>query len=568
MGAKQSTLDVSGKNIVSLDGLQDFEGTGMWILKCANNSISVMPVLPSTVFQLEAGHNKLTSLPALPTGLRELAVGSNNLTALPTFPNSLEDLVCDSNQLTTIPAMPAGLKTINCENNKISTLPTLSANLTELYCPNNQLSSLPTLPPGLKGLRCYKNNLSILPALPSTLTLLQCNDNKLNSLPNLPSNLTDLICSNNQLTGLPPLPSKLVNLLCHHNKISGLGGLPSNLLQFECNDNQLHTLPALPAGLQKLYCQNNSISVLTNLPANLTALHCAGNCLTDLPALPSGLSVFHCDRNYMDIFSNGTGTLKTRLSSVSCSDKTITPQYRCYYNGATVTLSKNGTKDVSSSIIRQISYPQGNYWKDEGVPGLYLVYSSSKPAIATIDPDSGLVTAHNAGSCTIYADLGGVNSIFTRVSIPVTVVNSSVVNPGESNNKPDLIVKQISAPSTVVVGGTIAVTNAIDNIGKSGAGAFTVKFYLSTDTTINSSDIYLGQREVSNLVAGGDWPETTTLNISNFIALGTYYVGAIVDPDNKINEAVESNNTGYGPYTIEVKKAVVIQLPKPIKINH
>ncbi|MBI5787620.1 MAG: thrombospondin type 3 repeat-containing protein [Candidatus Schekmanbacteria bacterium] len=74
-------------------------------------------------------------------------------------------------------------------------------------------------------------------------------------------------------------------------------------------------------------------------------------------------------------------------------------------------------------------------------------------------------------------------------------------------------------------------------------GPVRVAFYLSTDTDISNSDIYLGSTEVRGWVNGEmryEWSGNLPTNLSP----GVYYFGWIVDPSNVIAESDETDNTG------------------------
>ena len=205
MAAKNYTLEVSGKNIISLAGLENFEGTDLIALYC--------------------GLNQLTSLPSLPTSLKDLDCYSNQLSSLPELPSSLEYLDCYYNQLTSLPSLPNSLTHLYCYSNQLTSLPTLPDNLASLCCYSNQLTSLPILPDNLADLRCYSNQLTSLPELPNRLTHLYCYNNQLSSLPELPNRLGYLYCYNNQLTSLPELPNRFfIRLHCYNNFVNVFDG--------------------------------------------------------------------------------------------------------------------------------------------------------------------------------------------------------------------------------------------------------------------------------------------------------------------------------------------------------
>jgi|GEM_PF-2048201 len=99
------------------------------------------------------------------------------------------------------------------------------------------------------------------------------------------------------------------------------------------------------------------------------------------------------------------------------------------------------------------------------------------------------------------------------------------------------------------------------NSGTEKAEAFDVDLYVSTDGMIDTNDYYIGtynfaggiEGESSYLVRDDDFPKNSvsaTLPNSDsdfWEDLETYYVGAIIDPDNAIAESDESNNNSDFP---------------------
>jgi len=67
MPEKYYSLDVSSKNISSLEGLEHFQGTGIKELNCAFNILSTLPDLPDSLTDLYCSENQLTILPDLLT---------------------------------------------------------------------------------------------------------------------------------------------------------------------------------------------------------------------------------------------------------------------------------------------------------------------------------------------------------------------------------------------------------------------------------------------------------------------------------------------------------------------
>ncbi|MBN2415656.1 hypothetical protein JXO52_07430 [bacterium] len=110
--------------------------------------------------------------------------------------------------------------------------------------------------------------------------------------------------------------------------------------------------------------------------------------------------------------------------------------------------------------------------------------------------------------------------------------------------KPDLVIQSIG-----VLDGTgpeIRYQATAKNQGDAAAGESTVKFYLSTDTQITSSDHYIDSWTVSGSLAAGSSRASgeRTVTVSG-VADGEYYLGAIADANGQVNESSEGNNSGH-----------------------
>ena len=113
--------------------------------------------------------------------------------------------------------------------------------------------------------------------------------------------------------------------------------------------------------------------------------------------------------------------------------------------------------------------------------------------------------------------------------------------------EPDLVINNFSLSNTNIrPGDSVSVSYSVNNIGNGSTGAsFSTAFYLSTDSTITSSDTLLTADDISVLNAGSTVDRNYNLSLPNSLGLsaGTYYIGAIADYNNSISESNESNNT-------------------------
>jgi subtilase family serine protease len=101
----------------------------------------------------------------------------------------------------------------------------------------------------------------------------------------------------------------------------------------------------------------------------------------------------------------------------------------------------------------------------------------------------------------------------------------------------------VSVPTAAGAGTIITVNEVTKNNGPGSAEASITRFYLSTDTTLDGSDVSLGSRSVPVLSAGATSSGTASVTIPAGTATGTYYVIAKADADDQLVEVNEANNT-------------------------
>lgn len=303
-------LDISNKNITDLTGISAF--TGLKTLDCSKNSITCLPVLPTTLSKLVIDADKIICLPNLIPGL-QVYDSAGNLIATPhvcpffipdiNFANAIRNhcpnCIDDCNFL--LPPA-AELTVLLVANSKISNLTGLEGfpSLVYLYCSSNQLTSLPTLPKNLTYLSCGLNQLTSLPTLPKNLTYLSCDLNQLTSLPDLPNSLVSMYCTNNKLLSLPPLSVNLERLHCSNNQITCLPLLPNSLIELGIDPNTIRCLPNTVIGL-KVYDQNlKSISALPLCPVSLihSTVQVAAGTYIATQTIESGASLSVGGTNY------------------------------------------------------------------------------------------------------------------------------------------------------------------------------------------------------------------------------------------------------------------------------
>lgn len=118
---------------------------------------------------------------------------------------------------------------------------------------------------------------------------------------------------------------------------------------------------------------------------------------------------------------------------------------------------------------------------------------------------------------------------------------------------PDLTISSISVPTSAVAGATVVVSHTVKNAGAQGAEASAIKFYLSTNGTLDAADIDLETvTETQALAGGATTAGSTTLTIPTGLS-GTHYLFMVADGTMVVTEFNESNNKAYRKITIAVQ---------------
>jgi len=96
-------------------------------------------------------------------------------------------------------------------------------------------------------------------------------------------------------------------------------------------------------------------------------------------------------------------------------------------------------------------------------------------------------------------------------------------------------------PQTVEIGKHLKISGVIANGGGTNSGPFVVSIYLSPDAEITRDDYQLSQTGME-LDAGASVQLSWLNAIPETIPPGTYYVGWLIDPENRVAEDDEKNN--------------------------
>ncbi|GEM_PF-970598 len=322
-----TTLNVSGKNIESLQGIKAF--LSLVELDCSNNYLDALDV--SDMQNLEklfcSSNYFLTNDPtninsvlntAGTTSLKQLFCADNALADLNiTMNTNLEILDCSNNKITALDiSSSTNLEEVTCDNNNISNFVSYAVDnttLSVLSCNNNDIKNLVLNKClALEKLNCRSNSLSLLDiSANGALKVLDFSDNNLTDV-NLSANtsLIALIGSKNQLTEIDDLSSNMLeSLILDNNEVSQLNALLNGLLSIKYIDvtnNQLTDLDLTNnINLIELKASNNvltSLQLASNLD-QLKTLNCSGNEITgflDLTTMGTGTCPITNDDNHLD----------------------------------------------------------------------------------------------------------------------------------------------------------------------------------------------------------------------------------------------------------------------------
>jgi subtilase family serine protease len=152
------------------------------------------------------------------------------------------------------------------------------------------------------------------------------------------------------------------------------------------------------------------------------------------------------------------------------------------------------------------------------------------------------------------------------------VVQITVTGPPQSGlSKPDLTEYVALSKTTAAAGSTLSVDAYNMNLGNAVAGPTTAGIYLSTDSTITTSDTLLTTVATSTTLATVSQPgyydhQTVTVSLPGNLAPGTYYIGGISDYNNQVNESNETNNT-YNVVQVTVTASPQPDLSEYVAVN-
>ncbi|MBI4740001.1 MAG: DUF1566 domain-containing protein [Betaproteobacteria bacterium] len=161
-------------------------------------------------------------------------------------------------------------------------------------------------------------------------------------------------------------------------------------------------------------------------------------------------------------------------------------------------------------------------------------FSSGAVVTLTATPASGSTFSGWGGACS------GTGTCQVTMSAARSVTATFALN---AALLPDLIVTAMTAPSSAQSGGSVSVTATVTNQGSASAGACRLKYYLSSNNIISTSDTDTTWGcDIPALAVGASNTCSGSIDVPN-VSAGAYYFGAIADTGGAVTESNENNNS-------------------------
>ncbi|HEY1269005.1 MAG TPA: SBBP repeat-containing protein [Candidatus Binatia bacterium] len=246
--------------------------------------------------------------------------------------------------------------------------------------------------------------------------------------------------------------------------------------------------------------------------------------------------------------NGGLDAFVTKLCVTVCLDLTIkmTTSTKVVSPGDTITYTVTVTNkgpDTATGVVVDAPLPAGATLPvapgcDTSVQCVIGTMAKGASTVITISFTAPSTTGQLVYTATVTSDDTDTNG-----NSDTSTVKSNVL-------LPDLIVKKVTLDvTTVAVGGSINITDTTSNkqsvpVAPAATPAFTTAFYLSTDKNFGG-DVLLGGRLIAGGLSGkGTSTGTTIVVIPALTTPGTYYIIAVADDGNAVDEgANEGKNT-------------------------
>ena len=192
------------------------------------------------------------------------------------------------------------------------------------------------------------------------------------------------------------------------------------------------------------------------------------------------------------------------------------------------------------------------------VPAAFTVNVANTVSVLSVNCASaaGPVTATTSSGQTftllddgVAPDDAAGDGIFTATWTPAqgfSFIDFSSPAGSERLGAVDLTLTAVSGPTSATTGDAVTVSVTVSNPSATPAPASTINLYLSIDGIITDTDTIVGSAATPPLAAGEQAVVVADTTIPAAMQAGSYFLGAIVDPANTIDEGDETNNARAG----------------------
>jgi uncharacterized repeat protein (TIGR01451 family) len=152
--------------------------------------------------------------------------------------------------------------------------------------------------------------------------------------------------------------------------------------------------------------------------------------------------------------------------------------------------------------------------------------------------------ASGAGSGSVGYSVTANNSASPRNGT-LTIAGLIFTITQNAQTLPDLAIMALTGPNAATAGGQITVSATVVNQGTAAAGPFTLEFYFSAVPAISIATAVdtTWSCSFTGLAAGSSTSCSGPIGVPASLTTGTWYLGAIADPNNQVLESNKSNNS-------------------------
>jgi len=151
---------------------------------------------------------------------------------------------------------------------------------------------------------------------------------------------------------------------------------------------------------------------------------------------------------------------------------------------------------------------------------------------------------YGASKAWTLSEGNGTKTVYAEFKDQQGNVSETYSDSIESNvNGIDLVINTLTiSPTTVPAGTNIAIGYTVQNLGTSVSAGTGVHFYRTTDPVNGTGSVYLGSGSVPSLSGGTSHSGTFNNTVAVGTTPGTYYIRAVVDVYEEVEETDETNN--------------------------